>query len=95
MRLIPEQLKFIKENLKNINLKADIYIFGSRADDNEIGGDIDILVISDMRMDKKDIRKFKIDFYKKFEWQKIDVVNFLINEEHPFKNLVLDKAIKL
>lgn len=95
MRLIPEQLKFIKENLKNISPEADIYIFGSRADDNEKGGDIDILVISDTRMDKKDIRKFKIDFYKKFEWQKIDVVNFLINEEHPFKSLVLDKAIKL
>ena len=43
------------------------------------------------------LRKYGIgeDFYKKFEWQKIDVVNFLINEEHPFKNLVLDKAIKL
>ncbi len=39
--------------------------------------------------------KFKVDFYKRFGWQKIDLVNFTFKEENPFKKSVLENAIQL
>lgn len=95
MRLNPEQQTFIREKLLKIDPKADIYLFGSRVDDKAKGGDIDILILSKSLLAKTLIREFKISFYKKFGWQKIDVVNFLIDEDHPFKNIALENSIQL
>ena len=95
MRLNTEQISFIKENLAKVNVIKDIYLFGSRVDDMAKGGDIDILILSDKYVEPKIIRRFKINFYKNFGWQKIDIVNFLVDEKHPFKNVALDKAVKL
>jgi len=66
MRLLPEQIIFIKNYLHNIKPNAQIYLFGSRVDDSAKGGDIDILLLTDELMEKKKIRKFRVDFYKRF-----------------------------
>lgn len=95
MRLKPEQIEFIKNKLAPIQRNAEIYLFGSRTDDQAKGGDIDILILSEKPIKRSDIRQFKINFYKKFGWQKIDVVSFLFKQENPFKNIALDEAIKL
>jgi predicted nucleotidyltransferase len=45
MRLTSEQLKTIRETAAElIGLDARIWLFGSRADDQQRGGDIDLLV---------------------------------------------------
>jgi len=95
MRLNPEQQDFIRGKLLKIDPKAVIYLFGSRVDDMAKGGDIDILILSESLLERKLIREFKINFYKKFGWQKIDIVNFLTYEDHPFKNIALENSIQL
>lgn len=92
MRLKSEIKIFIKDLASRLFPDSDIYLFGSRVDDNKKGGDIDILLISDRKIDRKKIREFKIIFYKEFGWQKIDLVNFTRNEESNFKRLILKNA---
>ena len=44
MRLSKDEVKFIKNTI-NCILESEIYIFGSRLDDNKKGGDLDIYLI--------------------------------------------------
>ena len=46
MRLYQEQAKVLKDKLKTISSTAQLYLFGSRVDDEKKGGDIDLLVVS-------------------------------------------------
>ena len=92
MRLKPEIKIFIKETAHKLLPNTELYLFGSRLNDQERGGDIDILILSDQKVDKKILRQFRLDFYKKFGWQKIDLVNFTKNEKSTFKQLILTKA---
>jgi predicted nucleotidyltransferase len=46
MRLTEYQAKIIKENCQTIfGEQAQVYLFGSRTDDNRRGGDIDLYII--------------------------------------------------
>ncbi len=92
MRLRPEIKAFIKESAKKLFPEAEIYLFGSRVDDNALGGDIDLLILSEKKIEQKLIRSFRINFYKRFGWQKIDVVNFTKAEKTTFKQLILTNA---
>lgn len=95
MRLKPEIKAFIKESARELFPGADIYLFGSRVDDNARGGDIDILLLSDNKIEDDKLRKFRVWFYKKFGWQKIDLVNFTRKEESTFKKLITKQAQQL
>jgi predicted nucleotidyltransferase len=44
-----------------------------REDDAKKGGDIDLLIVSD-ELTKKDLRWLRVDFFKHFGEQKIDIV---------------------
>lgn len=74
---------------------ADIFLFGSRANDQLKGGDIDILVIDKSKFTFQQIRDVKIAFYKEFGEQKIDIVSFKWDESSTFRDLALLEAIKL
>ncbi len=95
MRINKEQLDFIKNELNSLQNDIELYLFGSRANDKEKGGDIDLLLISDTPIERQKIRNFRIKFYRKFGWQKIDIVAFLKNEDNPFKQIALQSGIKL
>ena len=95
MRLSNQVIQYIKTHLKRIEPESQVYIFGSRADDNAKGGDIDILWLTNEAMSKRTIRIFKIGFYKRFGWQKIDVVNFTFNQKDVFKDIALNQAVEL
>ncbi len=95
MRLARDQITFLKKPLEKLPRVKAVYLFGSRTDDRARGGDIDILVLSEKYLENRLIRKVKIGFYKKFGWQKIDIVNFLIEEQHPFKEIALENAVKI
>jgi predicted nucleotidyltransferase len=95
MRLSNQVIQYIKSQLKRIEPESQVYIFGSRADDSAKGGDIDILWLTKEVMPKRTIRMFKIGFYKKFGWQKIDVVNFTFNQNDVFKDIALSQAVEL
>ena len=95
MRLKKDIAAFIKTELKKIEPHSEVYLFGSRADDNTKGGDIDILWLTDKKIPNYKIRKFKISFYKKFGWQRIDVVNFTFQADDIFKKVAMQNAIEL
>ncbi|MCF8397570.1 MAG: nucleotidyltransferase domain-containing protein [Bacteroidales bacterium] len=95
MRLSSQKIQFIKNGLKNQAPESEVYIFGSRADDHAKGGDIDILWLTKEKIPQQNTRKFKVEFYKKFGWQKIDIVNFTFNQEDIFKDIALSQAEEL
>ncbi len=71
---------------------AEFYLFGSRLNEEETGGDIDILILSDKKINNRKLRLFRVGFYQKFGWQKIDLVNFTRSDNSTFKRLILNKA---
>jgi predicted nucleotidyltransferase len=92
MRLKPEIRKFIKEQAGKLFPGSEIYLFGSRVNNQMKGGDIDILLLSEKKIDAKKIRNFRVSFYKTFGWQKLDLVNFTKTEDSTFKQLIVNDA---
>jgi len=76
MRLTSFEQKEIKKAFLEIFEDGKIYLFGSRVDDTQRGGDIDLYLCPEKEF--KDMRKKKIDFLVKLNLaigeQKIDVV---------------------
>jgi len=95
MRISKEIQNFFKQSVKSIDATANVYLFGSRTDDNKKGGDIDILILSNEKIDLDKILLLKINFYKQFGEQKLDIINFTYNENNSFKDYILDSAILL
>lgn len=94
MRLYQEQIKVLKDTLKKISANAQLYLFGSRVDDTKKGGDIDLLIVS-KEMTKKDIRYLRIEFFKYFGEQKIDIVLDNGEFKNPFTKHIIKKAVLL
>ena len=93
MRLSEKELEVLKFAFDKLGKSYRLYLFGSRVDDSKRGGDIDLLVVSN-ELTKKDLRKVRIEFFKHFGEQKIDIV--LDNGEYnPFIKLIKQKAIEL
>lgn len=95
MRIKAEQLEFIKNELNSMQKNIEVYLFGSRTDDLSKGGDIDLLILTNKPVERQKIRNFRIKFYRKFGWQKIDIVAFLKKENNPLKNIALETGIRL
>ncbi len=95
MRISSEQKYFFQEHfIKNIP-GCEVYLFGSRTDDNKKGGDIDILVLTESKPSYYTIENIKIDFFKKFGYQKLDIVCKLFNHQDAFTEYILSYAIKM
>lgn len=95
MRLSTVQINAIKRNFKIYFKDGEIYLFGSRVDDNKKGGDIDLYIKA---MDKKDLVYKKIRFLaalkREIGEQKIDVVlNY--DENRPIEVIAKTKGVKL
>ena len=95
MRLSQNKIDYLKKLSLEIFNSRNIYLFGSRTDDNLKGGDIDIYIQSN---NKKDILKSKITFLREFEKyygeQKVD----LLIDNNSIKKKIFDiakKGIKL
>ncbi|MEA2029864.1 MAG: nucleotidyltransferase domain-containing protein [Campylobacterota bacterium] len=84
VRLSDEQLFTIKELAKKIFNTNSVWIFGSRANSMQKGGDIDIYIETNKT---KEILQSKIEFLREFEKcygeQKVDLIvnNGLENRE--------------
>jgi predicted nucleotidyltransferase len=78
MRLTNYEITSIKESFHQVFGDGEIYLFGSRVDDNKKGGDIDLFIKLDILLTTKEtsnkISEFKIKLYDKIGEQKIDVV---------------------
>jgi predicted nucleotidyltransferase len=75
LRLNINEIKSIKETFINIFKDGEIYLFGSRLDDNIKGGDIDLFIINHK---SKNILEDKLDFLVTLKQligdQKIDIL---------------------
>lgn len=85
MRLSKEQVLYIVTNIHAFFGKdAEVWLFGSRCDDQKKGGDIDLYVQTSQ--DDSEIISSKMKFlaamYKKFGEQKIDVIIHQIQKGH-------------
>jgi len=94
MRLSNEEILVLKNTLAELSPEAKLYLFGSRTDDNKQGGDIDLLVVSD-QLRTKDMSRLRVEFFKKFGEQKIDILLDDGEFNSVFNRLVMQKAQQL
>lgn len=94
MRISKQEIYLLKDKLNTLSKEASLYLFGSRIDDTKKGGDIDLLIVSSS-LTKKDLRILRIEFFKKFGEQKLDILLDDGNFTNPFNKLISSKAILL
>lgn len=93
MRLTSEEIEAIKSSIYRFDPKATIYLFGSRADPNKRGGDIDLLIFSNSLTDADKVR-IEMALFEKIEEQKVDLV-IAKDASRPFVKIALKKSIRL
>ena len=93
MRLKPEEAKIIKDAVLQLDPTAQVFLFGSRVDPHRKGGDIDILVLSNVLKEINAIEILKL-IYESMEEQKIDVL-ITSDIQAPFVKIALENGIKL
>lgn len=100
MRLSDEYRTIIKETLlKHFGEGSKFYLFGSRADDNKRGGDIDLYVEADFQ-DAKEAYNAKskswIEMQKRLGEQKIDIVVHVNGGEFsPIEEIAKEEGVEL
>ena len=72
MRLTREETKAISEEVRRVDATAQIYLYGSRADDTARGGDIDLLVVSE-QLDFRGILRLRTAILDLIGWQQLDL----------------------
>ncbi len=73
MRLKQKEIQNIKDVVREYDPDAQIYLFGSRADDTKKGGDIDLLIFSGI-LSEHDKRRIRLNLYDRLGEQKIDII---------------------
>jgi predicted nucleotidyltransferase len=93
MRLTQEEQVIIKAAVARQDPKAEVWLFGSRADESLRGGDIDLLIFSQVmgREEKGDVW---LELQDKLGEQKIDIV-VAKDGSDPFVRMVKSKAVCL
>ena len=81
--------------IKKYRPNARVYLFGSRTDDEARGGDIDILILDKETLNIRELSDIERTFWRAFGEQKLDLVCYPPDSEHPFKQLALLRAIPL
>ena len=88
MRLDNLQREALQNAVKDV--KGDVYLFGSRVDDNKRGGDIDLLIFSEEDPFKLS-QEVSVKFFMECE-EKIDVTvmdpNKLTKEQEAFLKII-------
>jgi predicted nucleotidyltransferase len=93
MRIKNREADIIKNTVKGFDPEAEVFLFGSRVDDQLKGGDIDILIFSES-MNLRSKLQLKSRLFEKLEEQKIDII-IEKNRSAPFIIYVLQNAIQL
>jgi predicted nucleotidyltransferase len=95
MRLTEYEKNTIIDAVKSADPDAKIWLFGSRADDNKKGGDIDIAILSEIInrdvMREIQVRRFICD---RIGEQKIDIITTNSGKEAIFR-LAVAEGIQL
>ena len=73
MKILTEEKDAIVEAVSGFYPDSEIYLFGSRADDFKRGGDIDVLIRSDL-IDRRALTLIEEQIFPQNDEQKIDFV---------------------
>jgi predicted nucleotidyltransferase len=73
MRLKPEDVAVIREEISRADPAAEAWLFGSRVDDHARGGDIDLLVVSD-RLGFPEQLRLRLAILDRIGWQQLDLL---------------------
>jgi len=94
MRITSEQKSHIVDAVSRADPAASVYLFGSRTQDVAKGGDIDLLVISQNKMDIMTLIKLRVELAEGLEDFPFDLV---VKEDwtDPFTRLIRPQAIRL
>ena len=93
MRLKDNEIKAIVDCVNELDIDAKIYLFGSRVEDIQKGGDIDLLVISH-KLGYVDKVKIMQRLYEKLGEQKIHLL-IAKDTADPFAKIAYNKAVLL
>jgi predicted nucleotidyltransferase len=93
MRLSPNQVQVIRSCVRRFDPEAKIALFGSRANDQARGGDIDLLCLS-KAIDRASRRRLRVELLKALGDQKIDLI-IAPNSQSPFVQLILPESVEL
>ena len=93
MRLSETERQAIRGAIGARDPDADVYLFGSRADDNARGGDIDLLVLS-KTIDFKKKLDILVDLTEQLGEQRIDLV-VAPDLSRPFTRIALAEGVRL
>jgi predicted nucleotidyltransferase len=96
MRLTNSQLTIIKQTVANIlGMDANVYLFGSRVDDMKKGGDVDLLI--ETQIDSKLLEKMRLQ--NELEAQLQLPVDLVITQygkpQTPFQRIAFKHSILL
>lgn len=95
MRLKPDEVEAIREEVRRLDPAAAIYLFGSRADDSARGGDIDLLVVSD-QLGFREVLHLRRAILDRIGWQQLDLVVRRPDElDDPWAALGIATGVKL
>lgn len=95
MRLSKEEIEAINEAVKANLDHTEVFIFGSRVNDDAHGGDIDILIITKTKYELTVKWQIRDMIKQKIGNQKIDIVNLTYDDNSNFKKLILENAVKI
>jgi uncharacterized protein len=73
MRLSIDEQQAIRDVVAEADPQAEVFLFGSRARDNERGGDIDLLIMS-VAIGPQERRRMKLRLMDRLGEQKIDLL---------------------
>jgi len=93
MRLTPEEQDVIRAAVAARDPEAQVWLFGSRADDAKRGGDIDLLVFS-QTMGESGKGDIWWELQEKLGEQKIDIV-VAKDTSDSFVRMVMEKAVRI
>ncbi len=93
MRLTSSEIATIKDIIHAVDSNAEIYLYGSRVDDTKRGGDIDLLVKSNV-IDFGQKLTLSSRLFDALGEQKVDVL-IPTNNNAAFADVAMENAIKL
>ncbi len=93
MRLGAKEVETIREEIRQADPAAEIYLYGSRTDDSARGGDIDLWVRSS-RITYCDTLRLLTRMKDRIGWQKIDLT-INAGEDDVLAQLVTEQGIRL
>jgi len=93
VRLTVEEQQVIREVVADTDPQAEVYLFGSRARDEERGGDIDLLIMSE-RIGPNERRRMKLRLMDGLGERKIDLV-VAKDTEQPFVRIAQAEGVRL